>query len=289
MVPYGPGGGFDRAVRAFAPFFAEALKKGATAVANNLPGAGGRRGSATVYRAKPNGYTLGIFNLPGFALPSILGEKVDYDLKAMSWIGRLESQNYVLLVTTASGIKSIADLQKQDKITFVSTGYGSTVLAAMQITADATGLANKDPVYLTGYKGTSGLMVGLIRGDGNVGMAPTSSAAKYLKSGDLRALAVSGEKSSLVGVPTFAEAGYPSLSALNLQRAIGGPPNMDAKLLTRLRAAFGKVVKNPDFLAAAKKARMNVSPLDGDDTAAEVAKSFSFYERYRTNLKNPNS
>ena len=42
-------------------------------------------------------------------------------------------------------------------------------------------------------------------------------------------------------------------------------------------------------LAAAKKARMNVSPLDGDDTAAEVAKSFSFYERYRTNLKNPNS
>ena len=73
----------------------------------NMPGTGGRRGAASVYRADPDGYTLGLLNLPGLVLPSILGEKVDYELRQMSWIGRIESQEFLLLVQAESDIHSI--------------------------------------------------------------------------------------------------------------------------------------------------------------------------------------
>ena len=289
VIPYGPGGGFDSAVRAFAPYFAKHLGKGVTVLPSNVPGAGGQRGTNTVYRAKPDGYTLGIINLPGFALPRVLGEPTEYDLLKMSWIGRIESQDYVLLTAASSKINSIADLQKQKDITFTSTGYGSTLLAASQIVSSALGLQAKKPIYLAGYAGTSDQLVALVRGDGNVSVAPVSTAAKYLQSGDLKALAVSGEGSGLTGVPTFAAAGFPELMALNVQRSIAGPPGMDAALLKRLRDAFNQTMVDPEFLATAKKARMDVMPLNGEKAAAEVKISFDFYEKFKTDLKNPNA
>lgn len=289
VIPYSPGGGFDRAVRAFAPHFADQLGTSVTVLPRNVPGAGGRRGTTMLYRADPDGYTLGIINLPGFALPRILGEPAEYDLRKMSWIGRIEAQNYVLLSSGSSSIETVDDLISQDEITFTSTGYGSTVLAATQIVASALGLQKKDPIYLAGYAGTSDSLVALVRGDGNAALAPISSASKYIQSGDLKALAVSGETSPLEGVPTFAEAGYPELTPLNLQRAIAGPPGMDEELLEQLRTAFAKTVEDPEFLEAATKARMDVAPLTGEEAAREVTESFEFYEKFKTNLSNPNA
>lgn len=289
VIPYSPGGGFDRAVRAFAPHFADQLGTGITVLPRNVPGAGGRRGTTMVYRADPDGYTLGIINLPGFALPRILGEPAEYDLREMSWIGRIEAQTYVLLSSGSSSIDTVEDLISQDEITFTSTGYGSTVLAATQIVASALGLQEKNPIYLAGYAGTSDSLVALVRGDGNAALAPISSAAKYVQSGDLKALAVSGETSPFEGVPTFAEAGYPELTPLNLQRSIAGPPGMDEELLEQLRAAFAKTVEDPEFLEAAEKARMDVAPLTGEEAAQEVTESFEFYEKFKADLSNPNA
>lgn len=289
VIPYSPGGGFDRAVRAFAPHFAAQLGTSITVLPRNVPGAGGRRGTTMVYRADPDGYILGIINLPGFALPRILGEPAEYDLREMSWIGRLESQDYVLLSSGSSDIDTIEDLKNQDEITFTSTGYGSTVLAATQIVASELGLQEKNPIYLAGYSGTSDSLVALVRGDGNAALAPISSAAKYVQSGDLKALAVSGETSPFEGVPTFAEAGYPELTPLNLQRALAGPPGMDEKLLETLRAAFDKAVQDSGFQQAAEKARMDVAPLGGQETAQEVQEAFEFYEKFKTDLSNPNA
>lgn len=289
VIPYGPGGGFDRAVRAFAPYFGEHLDNNVTVLPSNVPGAGGRRGTTSVYRAKPDGYTLGIINLPGFALPRILGEPAEYDLREMSWIGRLESQDYVLLTSLSSGIESLEELKEAKEITFTSTGYGSTVLAAIQIVASSLGLQEKAPVYLTGYSGTSDALVALIRGDGNVTLAPISSAAKYVESGDVKPLAVSGERHVFEGIPTFSEAGYPELAALNLQRSIAGPPGMDPELLNFLREVFTEAINDPDFKATAEKARMDLAPLNGEETAQEVNESFSFYKKFKADLNNPNA
>ncbi len=289
VIPYRPGGGFDLTVRALAPYFARQLGDEINVLPENVPGAGGRRGATTVYRADPDGSTLGIFNLPGFVLPAVLGEEVAYDLRELSWIGRIEAQHYLLLVSAKSGIRSIAQLQAQNEIVFLSTGYGSTVLAACQITANQLGLMGKDPIFLAGYSGTADYLVALIRGDGNVALAPVSSASKYLASGDLRALAVSGERSEVEGVPAFTELGYPVLSLLDLQRSIAGPPGMNDELLAELRAAFMRAVSDPGFREVARKARLELRPLDGEATAGAVEANFRFYERFKADLSNPNT
>jgi len=289
VIPYHPGGGFDRAARAFAPFLASELGPDANVLPENVPGAGGRRGATKVFKARPDGTTLGVFNLPGFVLPEILGEKVDYDLRNMSWIGQLESQPYALLVPGTSELRSIADIRQLEQITFLSTGYGASVLAATQIAAESFRLADEDPIFLSGYAGTADYLVGLIRGDGHVGIAPVSTAAPYIDSGDLRPLAVSGAISTLEGVPTFAELGYPELADLGVRRSIAGPPGIDSQLLGQLRDAFMRAATNPEFQAMAANMRLELSPLDGDEAAAAVAASFTFYEAFRTNLRNPNA
>jgi tripartite-type tricarboxylate transporter receptor subunit TctC len=289
VIPYRPGGGFDRTVRAFAPYFARQLGAGATVLPENVPGAGGRRGATKVYRARPDGTTLGIFNMPGFVLPEVLGEKVDYDLRKLSWIGRLESQDYVLLISATSELQDLDDVRAAADISFLSTGYGSSVLAASQIIAERLELADESPIYLAGYAGTADYLVGLIRGDGNVAVGPVSTSIKYIQSGDLRALAVTGDGSSLPGVPTFTELGLADLDALDLQRSIAGPPDIDADLLVTLREAFMRAVADPEFIATARNARLDLSPLAGDATADEVEQSFRFYETFKTNLKNPNA
>jgi len=289
VIPYRPGGGFDRTVRAFAPYFAKQLGAGVNVLPENVPGAGGRRGAATVYRARADGKTLGIFNMPGFVLPEILGEKVDYDLRKLSWIGRLESQDYVLLISATSELQDLEGVKAAAELSFLSTGYGSSVLAASQIAAEQLGLTDQDPIYLAGYAGTADYLVGLIRGDGNVALGPVSTALKYIESGDLRPLAVTGDGSSLPGVPTFTELGYPDLAALDLQRSIAGPPGIDAQLLDTLRDAFLRAVADPEFIETARNARLDLSPLDGVATAAEVEQSFTYYEAFKTNLTNPNA
>jgi len=290
VIPYGPGGGFDTTARVFAQYFAKHLGGNITVLPENVPGTGGRRGTAMVYRAKPDGYRIGVFNLPGLVLPSILGEQVDYDLRAMSWLGRVESQDYVLLVQASSTIQTLEDLKAEDKVTFVSIGYGTTVLAAIQIFAEEFGLMEKNPTFLTGYQGTTDQLVALIRGDGNATISPISTAEQYVRSGNLRPIAVTGGQRSQLfpDTPTFTELGYPQLAPLNVQRSIAGPPGMDPALLAQMREAFLKVMADPDFIKTATIAKMDLAPLDGDMAAAAIEENFKYYENFKTNLSNPN-
>jgi len=289
VIPYRPGGGFDRTVRLFAPFFERHLGGDVAVIPENAAGAGGRLGATKVYRARADGSTLGIFNLPGFVLPEVLGERIDYDLRRLSWIGRLESEDYALLVAGDSPLRSLDDLRARDTVTFLSTGYGSTILAASQIVADQLWGDRVEPVFLTGYTGTAESLVGLIRGDGEVAIAPIVSAQQYLDAGELRALAVTGAGGLLPGVPTFADLGFAVLAPLNVQRSIAGPPDMDPDVLARFRDAFTAAVADPEFIRLAEAAGMTLDPAAGPQVVAEVDASFGYYERFKSDLGNPNS
>lgn len=288
VVPYGPGGGFDTAARALAPYMEESLGPNTTIVIQNVAGAGGRRGGTQVARSAPDGYTVGIFNLPGFVLPEMLGESVEYDLTALSWIGRLENQDYVLLSRGSSDIKTLDDLLAQDDIVVTSHGFGSTGLAANQIMFSVLGLESVNPIYVGGYSGTTAAIVGAIRGDGDITVSVISTALSYVNSGDLTPLAVSGTERVWDTVPTFEEAGYPELTPINLQRSIAGPPGIPQDRLQILRDAFMAATSNPAFLKAAESMGMQINVLDGDAAGAEVNSSFGLFNRFRDSLGNPN-
>ena len=98
MIPYSPGGGFDTIVRNFAPALEKAL--GAEVVPENIPGAGGTKGAATVARAKPDGYTIGVFNIPGFTVNQVIGKNMGFDLNEITWIASLATSRYGIAVKT---------------------------------------------------------------------------------------------------------------------------------------------------------------------------------------------
>ena len=86
VIPYNAGGGFDTYIRALAPHMEKHLPGDINVLPINVPGAGGRRGASEVYRADPDGYTIGIFNLPGVLLPQLQGLKINYNLSDVSWL-----------------------------------------------------------------------------------------------------------------------------------------------------------------------------------------------------------
>lgn len=287
VVPYGPGGGFDTAARALAPHLEEALGPNTDVVVLNVSGAGGRRGATQVAMSEPDGRTIGIFNLPGFVLPEMLGESVDYDLTELSWIGRLENQGYALLARGSSDIESLDDLLAQDDIVVTSHGFGATGLAANQIMFSVMGLESKNPIYVGGYSGTTEAMVGAVRGDGDITVSVISTALSYVESGDLTPLAVTGKVRVWEDVPTFEEAGYPELTSINLQRSIAGPPGIPEDRLQILRDAFMTATSDPSFLEAATSMGMEINVLDGEAAGAEVDTSYDLFNRFRDSLKNP--
>src|SRR5215831_21141818 len=80
IIPYAPGGGFDVYVRVIAPVMEQFFPKKATIVPVNVAGGGGAKGIAQLYRARPDGYTLGIFNIPGVFILQQQQDESAYDL-----------------------------------------------------------------------------------------------------------------------------------------------------------------------------------------------------------------
>ena len=172
IIPYSAGGGFDSYVRGVLPAMQKYLPNQVNLIPRNMPGAGGRKGATAIYRARPDGYTIGAFNLPGLLLPHLLGESVAYDLSEVTWLGRISEDRYAMVVASTSGISSLDDLRALGRpIKFTATGVRSSAHAATVITANLLGL---DARFISGYEGSQNYILAVVRGDGG---ARSSAAA----------------------------------------------------------------------------------------------------------------
>ena len=97
VIPDGPGGGFDSYVRAIVPAMERSLPHKVTVVPTNVPGAGGARAASEIFRARPDGAMIGIFNVPGIYIQQQRGN-AGFDLEKLTWIGRLGVDHYGLAV-----------------------------------------------------------------------------------------------------------------------------------------------------------------------------------------------
>lgn len=108
VIPVSPGGGFDTYVRAVSPVMEKHLPQSVNVVPTNVPAAGGARGAAQVFRAKPDGYTIGIFNIPGILVPQLRGDSsVQYDLTKLTWLGSFGSDEYGVTYLSTEEIDTI--------------------------------------------------------------------------------------------------------------------------------------------------------------------------------------
>ena len=279
IIPYSAGGGFDSYVRGVLPAIQKYLPNRVNLIPRNMPGAGGRKGATAIFRARPDGYTIGAFNLPGLLLPHLLEERVGYDLSQVSWLGRISEDRYSIVVASTSDISSVDDLKALGRpILFTVTGVHSSAHAATIIATNVLGL---DASFITGYQGSQNYVLAVVRGDGDVALGPSTSIRSYTETGDLKVIASLSDISPILGVETAADLGKPELARLNVQRMLGGPPNMDEQAHTILSNALASALSDPELKAWSESTGLPLAPLSAEDTEANVTDQWALYENYK--------
>lgn len=285
IIPYGPGGGFDLYARAMAKEMEAQLPKGITIVPRNVPGAGSIKGIATMYRAAPDGYTMGIIDLPGAVVPVINGERPPYDLDKVAWLGLVNIGVYSLVVGRHSPFQTLELLRHpQGRAPFIST-TGSNDLAMAKIVAAALQLKVK---YLTGYSGGPDAQLAIIRGESDAGLGMDVTIAKYLKAGDLKQLAwfqKRGARDTPVGVPTADDLGHPELANLGLFRMFAAPPGLPPEVEKVLAGMVQSALHSPGLAAWSKAADFPLDLGSPDKAKRLYSEQKSFLEKYQELLK----
>jgi putative tricarboxylic transport membrane protein len=283
IIPDGPGGGFDSYVRAIAPAMEAALPHKVNVVPTNVPGAGGARAASEIFRARPDGTMIGIFNVPGITVQQMRGAG-GFDLDKFTWLGRAGEDHYALAVGANSPIKSVDDLKALSQtraIKFTSTGPAGTAYSATQIAAHLLGLKAQT---ITGYKGSSEYVVAAIRGDGDAVITALPLLRRMAAGKTLRILATFEAKSSVPGVPDATALGQPDLARLAVERLVAGPPGLPADIKATLAAALAAAMQTPQVAAWAKTADADLSPATPDQAAAILRDQSAFIRTWHSAL-----
>ena len=285
VIPYAPGGGFDVYPRVVAPVMEKYLPNKVNIVPINVPSGGGSRGVAQLYRAKPDGYTIGILNVPGmFILQQQQGAGA-YDLAKFSWIGAMgEGERYVIAVGSKSPLKTFADLKAlsaKRPVKLSVTGPEGTAYAATMIGSQLLGLKTQ---LITGYKGSADYVVAAIRGDSDAVIAAIPTATRFVRGGTIRVLASFETHSSFPGVPDATALGQPDLDNISVERVIAGPPGIPADIRNTLSVALGKALADPVVVKWAKDNDLIMRSRTPQDTAQLVAQQRVFFDKWKKYL-----
>ena len=247
VVPFTPGGTTDIVARALAPKLALAL--GQTVIIDNKPGAGGSLGAAEVARAEPDGLTLLMGHIGTLAVNPSMYPKLAYDpvksFAPVAWVVRVPN---VLVVQAGSGAKTLAQFiemarAKPGQLTYSSGGNGS----AAHITFEYFKLRTKIFMLHIPYRGTAPSVTDLIAGQVDATFTGGPAVMPHIKSGRLRALAVSSTQrvAALPDVPTMAESGYPGFEA-DQWYGVVAPAGTAPVLVARLNAEINKALALPE-------------------------------------------
>ena len=247
IVPFPAGGTTDVLARALGEKLAQSL--GQPVIVENKPGAGATLGADFVAKAKPDGYTLLMGAVHHTIAPSVY-KKLPYDFqKDFAPITTVALVPNVLVVNAATPAKNVAELvalakAQPGKLTYGSNGNGTAQHLIGTQFENATGT---EVIHIP-YKGSGPLATDLLGGQITMSFDTVTPVLQHIKSGKLRALAVTTNKrsSALPDVPTLEEAG---LKGFNIGTWFGvlAPVATPKELVSRLNAEMVKVIQSPDF------------------------------------------
>jgi tripartite-type tricarboxylate transporter receptor subunit TctC len=244
IVGYAPGGGTDIAARLIGQWLSERL--GQPFVIENRSGAGGNIGTETAVHAPPDGYTLLLVSLAN-ATNATLYDKLNYnfirDIAPVAGIIRVPN---VMEVNPAVPVKTVPEFisyakANPGKVNMASAGNGSPPHVAGELFKMMAGV-NMQHVP---YRGGGAALADLLGGQVQVTFESTSSSIEYIRSGRLRALAVttSTRSEALPDIPTLSDfvPGYEASSWYG----IGAPKNTPADIIDKLNKEINAGLADP--------------------------------------------
>ena len=291
IVGASAGGGYDTYSRTIARHLGKHIAGNPTIVVENMPGAGFLISANYMYKvAKPDGLTIGHF-IGGLFLQQFLGSRpgIEFDSRKFEFIGVPAQDNYMLGVHKSSGITSIEQwLSSKTVVKLGGVGAGSATDDIPKVLAVAIGL----PMQLvSGYKGTADVRLAFdsqeILGVCNSWESFKATWSKELSSGDINIVLqnVAKPHPDLPKVPlaiNYAKTDEGQKLIRALVHSVGPtarpyvlPPGTPKDRVQILRKAFMDTMKDPEFLAEANKAKLDVNPLDGAELEKNVREVFN--------------
>lgn len=247
IVPVAPGGGGDITARAVGQKLNEAL--GQQIIIDNRAGAGGLVGMEIAARAAPDGYTIVQTGIGALAVAPSITKKLPYDpVKDFTPVARGVSALNMLVVHPSLPVHTVTDLitharAHPGKLNFGSSGAGRADHLAGELFNSLVGVKMQH----VPYKGGAPAMTDLIAGNLHLIFATVSTAAAHVKSGRVRAVAMTGAKRSELfpNLPTVAEAGVPGFEIDNWYAYVA-PRGTPAAIVAKLHAEINRALEMPE-------------------------------------------
>lgn len=248
VVPFPAGGGTDIIGREVTQKITEATKW--PFIVDNKPGSGGNIGIDNVAKSPADGYSLVLGQTSNLAINPSLYSKLPYDpAKDLTPISMVATAPLALVVSSESPLRTLADLvaaakAKPGTINFATSGNGTVAHLATELFQKEAG------VKLTHvpYKGASQGINDVIGGQVQVYVSSIPTLIGHIKSGKMRALAVTSLKrvDDLPQVPSVAESGYKGFEAVTWF-GILGPANLPKDITARLNTEINKALQTPEL------------------------------------------
>ena len=243
VVPFPPGGGTDTGARLVAQKLS--TRWGQQVVVENKGGAAGSIGADMVAKARPDGYTILMGNIGTQAINPSLYKKLPYDpdraFQPLSLVAELPLAMMVNPQVPAATVKDFVALAKgkPGQLSYSSSGSGGAPHLAAEMFKDRTGTF----ILHVPYRGGGPALSDLIAGHVQLSFLTVLEASGHIKSGKLRALAVTGERRvpALPDVPTLAETvlpGFNAISWLGVLAPAGTPKEVVDKISADIRGVM---------------------------------------------------
>lgn len=270
VVPSTPGGGLDVLGRLLGPKLTK--KWGQQVVIDNRPGAGGVIGSEIVAKATPDGHTL-LVVATGYSANPFLYRKLPYqtpkDFAPITIIGFAPNVLVVHPTVPANNLKELIALAKQKpgELTYASSGVGTGGHLSMALLMRNAGIK----MIHVPYKGAGAATAAVVGGQAQMLFTATAAAMPHVKSGRIKALAVTSGKRwpSMPDVPTIAEAALPGYE-VDGWYAMLAPGKTPKPVVNKIYNDLAEILKMPDVSARIQAVGFEVSGMTPDEMARYV-------------------
>jgi tripartite-type tricarboxylate transporter receptor subunit TctC len=284
IVGYKPGGGYDLVARLLARHLPKHVPGKPTVIVQNMPGANSIIAANHVYNvAKPDGLTLGTFNrnLPLAQLTKVEGVK--FDITKFAWIGSAASESTILALRSDLPYRTVEDLRKAEQpIVIGTTGPGANTHDFPLLLKELLGLNFK---IVSGYSSSADIMLAVERKEVDGRAGSYSSIRPFIDRGlvrpIVRARAIGPGIEKLPADEDLAPSPRArAIMALRSSPELVGrpyvmPPGTPDEMVTILREAFAKTTRDPELVSEAKKAKMELEFLSGDQVLKVIQEVLS--------------